>query len=243
MLCTAAESPGRLHKIWEIKRRAYKTAAPWAEPGLCDHKHSCKEQPQTPVWAGYCHERHNAPVTTSIYSYQNCVLSPKLRIYYFEPVGKATPHKAFWKTLDVNWRSTKFCQYLQLDKLKNYQYALSVEITLVNMQTQQKAKKPHLSVWCICKRNQKCTCSARTRTNLQVTASSYRIIQVTRCEKSVQGRHKFIQFRFTCHRTAQILHLPILHWSYCPFTDVKRMYLRRTTRKSAVCVSTSSLQR
>lgn len=239
MLCTAAESPGRLHKNWERKRWAYRTAAPRAEPGIHDRRHSCKEQPRTPVRTGYCHERHNAPVTRSIHSYQNCVLSLKWRIYYFEPVGKATPRKALWKALDGNWRSTKFRQNLQLDEFTNYQCALSVEITLIKMQTQRKAKaKPsHLPVWCICKCNQKRTRSARTRTNLQVAASAL----ISRGEKSVQGRHKLIQFRCMGHRTARIRYLPILHWRYCPFTDVKQIYLWRTTRKSAVCVSTSSL--
>lgn len=35
------------------------------------------------------------------------VTSQKSRFYYFEPGGKATPYKAFWKILDVNWKSTK----------------------------------------------------------------------------------------------------------------------------------------
>lgn len=56
----------------------------------------------------------------------------------------------------------------------------------------------------ICKCNQKGMCSARTQINIRVTSSAVIFIS----EKSVQGRHKLIQFRFISNRRRKI-YIPI----------------------------------
>lgn len=120
-------------------------------------------------------------------------------------------------------------------------YKLSIRIfyrndTNQNAQgTKKKSKETHLSLQYICKCNQKCMRSARTQTNIRVTSSAVIFI----CEKSVQGRRKLIQFRFVCNRTVWVLYPPILQQSSSLFTDVKLIHLQRTTKKIAVCVSTS----
>lgn len=130
----------------------------------------------------------------------------KSRFYYFEPAGKATPYKAFWKIFDVHWKSTKCHQYLQF-WAKKLIYHCSIYVNEID----------HV-------------CALPGLRQISVTTSAV----IFTCEKSVQGKCKLIQFSFICNRTVWFLYLPILQWSSSLFTDVKLIHLWRTIKKNAI---------